>query len=67
MSLVNNTTHDSFELYYGLFLYNRNAMDELERMEKVRVGVSVGRGRGELERMEKVRVYGEGARGCECG
>ena len=22
LSLVENTTHDSFELYYGLFLYN---------------------------------------------
>ena len=21
--LVNNTTHDSFELYYGLFMYNQ--------------------------------------------
>lgn len=34
LSLVNNTTNDSFELYYGLFLYNQNATDELERLEK---------------------------------
>lgn len=23
LDLVNNTTHDSFELYYGLFMYNQ--------------------------------------------
>lgn len=34
MSLVENTTNDSFELYYGLFLYNPNATEELERLEK---------------------------------
>lgn len=33
LNLVNNTTHDSFELYYGLFLYNQNATEELERLE----------------------------------
>ncbi len=27
MSLVNNTANDSFDLYYGLFLYNRNATE----------------------------------------
>ena len=25
MSLVDNTYHDSFDLYYGLFIYNENA------------------------------------------
>ena len=25
LQLVNNTNHDSFDLYYGLFLYNNNA------------------------------------------
>ncbi|MEW5314382.1 MAG: hypothetical protein WDW38_005888 [Sanguina aurantia] len=33
LNLVNNTTNDSFDLYYGLFLYNQNATDELERLE----------------------------------
>lgn len=23
LDLVDNTTHDSFELYYGLFMYNQ--------------------------------------------
>lgn len=26
LSLVDNTTHDSFELYYGLFMYNQVEM-----------------------------------------
>jgi len=34
LNLVNNTANDSFDLYYGLFLYNRNATDELERLEQ---------------------------------
>eukprot|EP00879_Flechtneria_rotunda_P017411 GHRR01018243.1.p1 GENE.GHRR01018243.1~~GHRR01018243.1.p1 ORF type:complete len:289 (+),score=117.71 GHRR01018243.1:1240-2106(+) len=34
LQLVNNTNHDSFDLYYGLFLYNTNATDELERLEQ---------------------------------
>jgi arogenate dehydrogenase (NADP+) len=35
LNLVNNTANDSFELYYGLFLYNQNATEELERLEQV--------------------------------
>lgn len=34
LELVDNTRHDSFELYYGLFLYNRSSADELERLER---------------------------------
>ncbi|GAX79237.1 hypothetical protein CEUSTIGMA_g6677.t1 [Chlamydomonas eustigma] len=34
LNLVNQTCSDSFELYYGLFLYNQNATDELERLEQ---------------------------------
>jgi arogenate dehydrogenase (NADP+) len=34
LSLVENTANDSFDLYYGLFLYNPNATEELERLEK---------------------------------
>ena len=33
LSLVGNTTKDSFDLYYGLFMYNENATEELARME----------------------------------
>ncbi|CAK0753242.1 hypothetical protein CVIRNUC_002206 [Coccomyxa viridis] len=33
LSLVDNTTHDSFDLYYGLFMYNANATEELQRLE----------------------------------
>lgn len=28
LKLVDNTAHDSFDLYYGLFLYNTNATGE---------------------------------------
>ena len=35
LNLINQTNSDSFELYYGLFLYNQNATDELERLEQV--------------------------------
>lgn len=38
LSLVEQTNSDSFELYYGLFLYNQNATDELERLENVSAG-----------------------------
>ncbi|XP_065848826.1 arogenate dehydrogenase 1, chloroplastic [Euphorbia lathyris] len=33
LNLVENTTSDSFDLYYGLFMYNVNAMKQLERLE----------------------------------
>ena len=33
LALVDNTNSDSFELFYGLFMYNVNATEELERME----------------------------------
>lgn len=33
MGLVENTSSDSFELYYGLFMYNKNAMEQLERLD----------------------------------
>lgn len=34
LSLVENTANDSFELYYGLFLYNPNATEQLEKLEQ---------------------------------
>eukprot|EP00887_Chlorella_sp_A99_P005837 scaffold1.g5837.t1 len=34
LTLVDNTANDSFELYYGLFMYNQNATQELENLEK---------------------------------
>uniref|UniRef100_A0A7I4DKM4 Prephenate/arogenate dehydrogenase domain-containing protein n=1 Tax=Physcomitrium patens TaxID=3218 RepID=A0A7I4DKM4_PHYPA len=33
LRLVENTEGDSFDLYYGLFMYNPNATEELERLE----------------------------------
>mmetsp|Transcript_4369 Transcript_4369/g.11310 ORF Transcript_4369/g.11310 Transcript_4369/m.11310 type:complete len:457 (+) Transcript_4369:421-1791(+) len=34
LSLVEQTCNDSFELYYGLFMYNQNATETLDAMEK---------------------------------
>eukprot|EP00775_Hariotina_reticulata_P002745 gene2745-3039_t len=34
LQLVDNTANDSFDLYYGLFLYNQNASQELEKLER---------------------------------
>ena len=33
LNLVENTAGDSFDLYYGLFVYNKNAMEQLERLD----------------------------------
>ncbi|XP_065872667.1 arogenate dehydrogenase 2, chloroplastic-like [Euphorbia lathyris] len=33
LDLVENTSGDSFELYYGLFMYNKNAMEQLQRLD----------------------------------
>ncbi|KAG9138658.1 hypothetical protein Leryth_018551 [Lithospermum erythrorhizon] len=32
IDLVSNTGSDSFELYYGLFMYNERAMEEMQRL-----------------------------------
>ena len=34
LSLVENTANDSFDLYYGLFMYNDNSIEELHRLEQ---------------------------------
>lgn len=34
LTLRDNTANDSFDLYYGLFMYNPNATEELERLER---------------------------------
>lgn len=33
LNLVENTAGDSFDLYYGLFMYNANAMEQLKRLD----------------------------------
>lgn len=32
---MENTTSDSFELYYGMFMYHQNALEQLERLDMV--------------------------------
>ena len=34
LDLVGNTENDSFELYYGLFMYNQNATEELDKLKE---------------------------------
>ena len=34
LNLIDNTCNDSFELYYGLFMYNQNSTEVLEAMER---------------------------------
>ena len=34
LNLIDNTCNDSFELYYGLFMYNQNSTETLEAMER---------------------------------
>ncbi|XP_074281169.1 arogenate dehydrogenase 2, chloroplastic [Silene latifolia] len=33
LNLVDNTSKDSFELFYGLFMYNKNSMEQLKRLD----------------------------------
>ncbi|XP_042477112.1 arogenate dehydrogenase 2, chloroplastic-like [Macadamia integrifolia] len=33
LNLRDNTSGDSFELFYGLFIYNKNALEQLERLD----------------------------------
>ncbi|KAJ0007422.1 hypothetical protein Pint_30198 [Pistacia integerrima] len=33
LNLVKNTKEDSFDLYYGLFMYNQNSLEQLERLD----------------------------------
>ena len=33
LDLVENTAADSFDLYYGLFMYNKNSLEMLERLD----------------------------------
>jgi arogenate dehydrogenase (NADP+) len=33
LDLVENTAGDSFDLYYGLFMYNKRALQMLERLD----------------------------------
>ncbi|GMH44550.1 hypothetical protein BSKO_12502 [Bryopsis sp. KO-2023] len=41
-NLVENTTNDSFDLYYGLFMYNQNAPEELAKLERAFEDVKTG-------------------------
>jgi len=50
LKLVGTTTADSFDLFYGLYKYNRNSMDTIKKLQESMENVV-----GELKRMEMER------------
>ncbi|GAV85797.1 PDH domain-containing protein, partial [Cephalotus follicularis] len=58
LDLVENTRGDSFDLYYGLFMYNRNALEQLERLdlafEEVKKELF-----GQLHRVYRKQLFGD--------
>ena len=48
LSLVDNTTHDSFELYYGLFMYNQ-VLPRRFCIDKLKASQSNGKGHAASE------------------
>ncbi|KAM7253855.1 hypothetical protein ACFE04_031537 [Oxalis oulophora] len=58
LDLVENTRGDSFDLYYGLFMYNKNALEQLERLdmafEEVKKLLF-----GELHRIYRKQLFGD--------
>ena len=64
MSLVDNTYHDSFDLYYGLFIYNENASAELARLELAFDQVK-GQLFGRLHELIRREHFGEQIKGAD--
>ncbi|XP_009763206.1 arogenate dehydrogenase 2, chloroplastic-like [Nicotiana tabacum] len=58
LNLMENTTADSFDLYYGLFVYNSNSMEVLERLDMALESVKMELFGKVLEKLEK-RVENE--------
>ncbi|OIT37193.1 PREDICTED: arogenate dehydrogenase 2, chloroplastic-like [Nicotiana attenuata] len=53
LNLMENTTADSFDLYYGLFAYNSNSMEVLERLDMALESVKMELFGKVLEKLEK--------------
>ena len=64
MSLVDNTYHDSIDLYYGLFIYNENASAELARLELAFDQVK-GQLFGRLHELIRREHFGEQIKGAD--
>lgn len=53
LNLMENTTADSFDLYYSLFVYNSNSMEVLERLDMALESVKMELFGKVLEKLEK--------------
>ncbi|XP_016458725.1 arogenate dehydrogenase 2, chloroplastic [Nicotiana tabacum] len=53
LNLMENTTADSFDLYYGLFVYNSNSMEVLERLDMALESVKMELFGKVLKKLEK--------------
>ncbi|XP_022938157.1 arogenate dehydrogenase 1, chloroplastic-like isoform X1 [Cucurbita moschata] len=59
LDLVKNTAADSFDLYYGLFMYNKNAMEMIERLD-LAFGALKQQLFGRLHDMVRKQLFGNG-------
>ncbi|CAN0878314.1 Arogenate dehydrogenase 2, chloroplastic [Linum grandiflorum] len=58
LNLVENTSGDSFELYYGLFMYNQNAMEQLQRLETAFEAIKMDLF-GKLHQVYRKQLFGD--------
>lgn len=59
LELVENTSRDSFDLYYGLFMYNKNALEMLERLD-LAFGALKNQLFGRLHEVVRKQLFGNG-------
>ncbi|KAJ4835512.1 Arogenate dehydrogenase 2, chloroplastic [Turnera subulata] len=62
LNLVENTSRDSYELYYGLFLYNQNALEQLERLDVAFEAVKKQLF-GQLRQVYRKQLFGDSVEG----
>ncbi|KAH0913126.1 hypothetical protein HID58_036447 [Brassica napus] len=62
LDLVENTSSDSFELYYGLFMYNQNALEQLERLDMAFESIKKELF-GRLHQVYRKQMFGGGGEG----
>lgn len=64
LKLVDNTARDSFDLYYGLFMYNKNAMEQLERLDLAFEGLKKELF-GQLHKVLREQMFGKAEGGVQ--
>lgn len=64
LDLVRNTASDSFDLYYGLFMFNTNSMEQLERLDLAFESVKREMF-GHLHDELRKQLFGESEKGAE--